>query len=183
MAVPVKAFAQAKKRLSPVLGPTERAALAAGMAERVLSAASPLPVYVVCDDSGVASWAAEHGAQVISTPGLGLNGAVTEAVIRLATLGHDRVIVAHGDLPLATKLAWLAEAEGITLVPDRREDGTNVISVPSACGFRFAYGPGSLQRHMEEAQRTGLEWRVVHDRQLGWDVDVPTDIVAADIAW
>ena len=183
VAVPVKAFAQAKMRLSTVLGPPERAALAAGMAERVLSAAKPLPVYVVCDDSGVASWAAAHGARVISTPGLGLNGAVTEAVTRLRTLGYDRVIVAHGDLPLATKLAWLAEAEGITLVPDRREDGTNVISVPSASGFRFAYGPGSLHRHMDEARRTGLDWRVVRDRQLGWDVDIPSDIVPAEITW
>jgi len=35
----------------------------------------------------------------------------------------------------------LARHEGrVVLVPDLREDGTNVISLPSASGFRFGYG-------------------------------------------
>jgi 2-phospho-L-lactate guanylyltransferase len=177
VAVPVKAFARAKMRLSPVLGPQERAALAARMAEAVLAAARPLPVYVVCDDPGVAAWAERNDARVLSTPGLGLNGAVDRALEVLEEMGYDRVVVAHGDLPLATQLAWLADVEGVVLVPDRRDDGTNVISLPTGCGFRFAYGPGSLARHREEAARTGLPWRVVHDDRLGWDVDLPADML------
>jgi 2-phospho-L-lactate/phosphoenolpyruvate guanylyltransferase len=176
--VPVKAFSRAKKRLAPVLGPEGRAALAREMAAHVLKAAKPLPVVVVCDDEEVAEWAEDLGARALREPGLGLNGAVNAAVAQLEGEGFERLVVVHSDLPRASQLAWLADVDGIALVPDRREDGTNVISLPSGCGFRFSYGPGSFSRHQDEAQRTGLNWAVVHDAELAWDVDFPADIVA-----
>ena len=55
--VPVKAFSEAKGRLDTALNDAERAALAAAMADRVLAAAFPLPIVVVCDDNEVAAWA------------------------------------------------------------------------------------------------------------------------------
>lgn len=174
--VPVKAFARAKVRLAPALDPAERAALARSMAEQVLRAAAPLPTHVVCDDDEVASWAQANGAAVVWKPGRGLNGAVLEGVADLAADGFDRVIVAHADLPHAVALAWVADHDGVTLVPDRRDDGTNVIGVPAACRFRFAYGPGSFARHRAEARRLGLAERVVREPRLGWDVDQPADL-------
>src|SRR3546814_5005227 len=81
------------------------------MAARVLRAAGTLPTSVVCDDDEVAAWAQRHGAEVIWTPGLGLNGAVDAAVEQLAAGGVHQVIAAHADLPLATDLAWLARSE------------------------------------------------------------------------
>jgi 2-phospho-L-lactate/phosphoenolpyruvate guanylyltransferase len=176
--MPVKAFSRAKMRLSPVLKPEARAALAREMAEHVVKAARPLPVVVVCDNAEVADWAANLGARSLREPGLGLNGAVNAAVEQLNREGYGRLVVVHSDLPRATALAWLAEIEGIALVPDRREDGTNVISLPADCGFRFSYGPGSFSRHREEAERTGLKWTVVRDANLAWDVDFPGDIAA-----
>jgi 2-phospho-L-lactate guanylyltransferase len=176
--VPVKAFGQAKMRLSAVLAPADRAALAKRLAAHVISAARPLAVAVVCDDPEVARWAQDLGAQVVSEPGVGLNAAVAAAFGHVAAQGYDRVIVAHGDLPLATHLAWLAEEDDIVLVPDRHRDGTNVISLPAGCGFRFAYGPGSFARHQQEAERTGYPWKVVYDDSLAWDVDLPDDMSA-----
>src|SRR5205085_2497053 len=140
--VPVKSFADAKVRLSPALPPGPRRALAISMAEHVLAAAGKLPTTVVCDDAEVAAWAQSLGASVVSEPGRGLNGAVAAGVDSLAEAGFDHVIVAHADLPLATDLAWVARFLGVTLVPDRRDDGTNVVCLPAGCGFRFAYGPG-----------------------------------------
>jgi 2-phospho-L-lactate guanylyltransferase len=176
--IPVKAFSRAKMRLAPVLNPNERATLAREMAEHVVKAASPLPVVVVCDDEEVARWAADLGARALLEPGLGLNGAVNAAVAQLDAEGFVRLVVAHSDLPYASRLAWLADLDGIALVPDRREDGTNVISLPPSCGFRFSYGPGSFSRHQKEAYRTGVNWTVVRDPELAWDVDFPADIVA-----
>jgi len=174
--VPVKGFRAAKRRLAPALDPSERARLARRMAEHVLRAASPLVVAVVCDDPEVANWAAQRGALLLEEPGLGLNGAVTAGVDALASAGADEVLVAHADLPLASRLADLAGRGGVTLVPDRREDGTNVACVPSRSGFHFSYGPGSFERHTREAQRLGLELRIVRDTDLSWDVDFPADI-------
>ena len=176
--VPVKAFDQAKLRLAPALSAERRAKLARAMATKVVESAAGMPVAVVCDDPDVANWAAGLGALVIWEPGQGLNGAVQRGVDRLAASGAELVVVAAGDLPLATDLRWIAEYDGITLVPDRHRDGTNVISVPAVCGFRFAYGPGSFRRHVEEATRIGCPLQVVENTPLAWDVDVPEDLAA-----
>lgn len=176
--VPVKAFDDAKVRLAPALGPAERAALARAMAERVVAAARQLPVAVVCDDREVAGWARALGVLVVWEPGRGLNGAVEAGVQRLAGFGVEQVVVAHADLPLADDLTWVADFDGVTLVPDRASDGTNVACVPTGAGFRFAYGPGSFARHQTEAGRLGLALRVVHEPSLGWDVDIPADLTS-----
>ena len=178
--VPVKAFRNAKGRLSEALSPQERIELSRSMAATVVHAAAPLPVWIVCDDDDVAAWAAEAGASVLWKPGRGLNGAVDEGVADLAELGVATVIVAHADLPHAQALAHLAQGDGVTLVPDRHDDGTNVAVVPATSGFVFAYGPGSFRRHVEEAARLGLPLRVVREPRLAWDVDRPDDLLAPD---
>lgn len=180
--VPVKDFSRAKVRLAPQLDPDERAALARRMATVVVRASAPLPVCVVCDSEPVRTWAEDVGARPIWTPGIGLNGAVAAAVDRLGAEGVATVVVAHGDLPLATQLEWVASTPGVTIVPDRRRDGTNVIALPTDIGFRFGYGPGSFGRHRTEAQRLRQQLRIVNDTRLGWDVDLPADLVLPDAA-
>jgi len=180
--VPIKSFRNAKVRLAGALPPAERAALAKRMAERVLAAAGPLPVSVVCDDVDVASFAEDHRADVIWRPGLGLNAAVTDGVALLTSeRGAVEVIVAHADLPLADDLVRLAGFAGITFVPDRRDDGTNVICVPTGLAFSFSYGPGSFERHRAAADQLRLPYRVLRDPRLGWDVDVPSDLELPDL--
>jgi 2-phospho-L-lactate guanylyltransferase len=146
------------------------------MAERVLEAAASLPVSVVCDDVDVAGFAEARHAGVIWRPGLGLNAAVTDGVAQLTADGAVEVIVAHADLPLADDLGRLAGFAGITLVPDRRDDGSNVVCVPTGLRFVFSYGPGSFERHRREADRLRVPYRVLRDPRLGWDVDVPADL-------
>lgn len=177
MLVPVKAFGAAKGRLSGVLAGAERATLARTMAERVLHAAGPMPVYVACDDEGVAAWALAAGAQVVWTEGLDLNGSVARGLAALRDAAHRSVVIAHGDLPLADDLArvtWFAA--GATIVPDRRDDGTNVLHVPLAAPFEPSYGPGSFARHVDQLRAIGLAVRVARIADLQWDVDVPEDL-------
>lgn len=176
--MPVKAFADAKRRLGTALSDRERQELVRAMAARVLAAAAPLPVAVVCDDTEVATWARDHGALVVWEPGRGLNGAVEAGIERLAAMGVRTVVVAHGDLPRASGLAAIGDPVGITLVPDRHGDGTNVVALPAGCGFRFSYGPGSFERHCAECRRLALPWRIIRRPALAFDVDWP-----ADLAW
>ena len=175
--VPIKAFHEAKGRLDHALTGPERAALARAMAEQVLDAARPLPVAVVCDDNDVAEWARERGALVVWEPGRGLNGAVEAGVDHLRDAGVDHVTVSHADLPRASGLAAVGDVPGVTLVPDRWGNGTNVIALPADAGFRFSYGPGSFARHLAEAERLGLALRVLDLPDLAWDVDEPGDMV------
>ncbi|MBK5221769.1 MAG: 2-phospho-L-lactate guanylyltransferase [Acidimicrobiia bacterium] len=174
--VPVKSFTEAKVRLAPALDQSARAALARHMAAVVVAAAAPLPVAVVCDHDDVAEWARSLGAEVFWRPERGLNGAVADGLERYGARGFERVIVAHADLPLADHLGWVGEFDGVTLVPDRRDDGTNVICVPTGVGFRFSYGAASFRRHVAEAERLELSYRVVREERLGWDVDTPADL-------
>jgi 2-phospho-L-lactate guanylyltransferase len=173
--VPVKSFHAAKRRLAGWLPPGERERLARWMAERVLAAAAPLPVFVACDDERVAEWAEAHGAQVSWGPGLGLNGAIDHGVDIMASKGVDHVIVAHGDLPLASGLAALAITGRVIVVPDRRRDGTNVLSRPASVAVRAQYGAGSFARHLASALASGAPVTVRRDARLAVDVDTIDD--------
>ena len=174
--VPVKAFGQAKRRLGRALAEPDRVRLVQSMATHVVAACAPLPVAVVCDDDDVARWAAGLGATVLWEPGQGLNRAVGAGVARLAAAGALWVTVAHGDLPRARGLGTLPPFDGITLVPDRRDDGTNVLRLPTSHAFRFSYGPGSFRAHRAEASRLGLPVRVLRHPDLAYDVDWPADV-------
>jgi 2-phospho-L-lactate guanylyltransferase len=174
--IPVKAFHQAKRRLGTSLSDPDRIQLVRAMAAHVVAACRPLPVAVVCDDEEVAQWASGVGATVMWEPGQGLNGAVRAGVDRLARAGARWVTVAHGDLPRARGLGVLEPFEGVTLVPDRRDDGTNVLRLPAGSAFRFAYGPGSFRAHRAEATRLGLPVRVLRHPDLAYDVDWPADV-------
>lgn len=180
--VPIKAFSEAKHRLSESMAPTQRDRLARWMATRVVNAAAPLGVIVVCDSDGVASWSRDQGAAVAWTPGLDLNGALTAALEKVAGAGIPRAIIAHADLPFAADLQRFTElgAREIAIVPDRRRDGTNVMSVPTSVAIDLQYGPGSFSRHRTAAEGAGLTVTVIEDERLGWDVDEPEDLNPPD---
>jgi 2-phospho-L-lactate guanylyltransferase len=103
--VPVKGFRHAKVRLASALDADERSALARRMADGVVAAARPLPVFVVCDDDEVAAWARSLGAEVLWRPGRGLNRAVDDGVVALRRTRRRTRGRAHADLPMATDLA------------------------------------------------------------------------------
>ena len=178
--IPVKSFELAKGRLAEALPPDRRAELARMMATRVVAAARPLPTYVVCGSPEVAAWATAEEATVIWFEPPGLNPAVGHAAEVLHREGYERMVVVHGDLPLATSLDPVTDFDGVTIVPDRRDDGTNVLAVPLGRGFRFRYGGGSASLHRAEAERLGLPVVIVNDDALGLDIDVPDDLDLLD---
>ena len=178
--VPIKAFTSAKARLGDALDAQERADLARELAATILAAAEGLPIAVVCDDDEVEAFALERGAATVRQVEPGLNAAVSEGAEWAAGLGFERVLVAHADIPRAADLARIADAgadDAVVLVPDRHQDGTNVLVVPTRSGFGFAYGPGSFAAHQAEADRLGLEVVVVLDEALAWDVDTAEDLL------
>jgi 2-phospho-L-lactate guanylyltransferase len=174
--IPVKDFRRAKARLAHVLSPTDRIRLAHWTAERVVAAATPLPVFVACDDDDVAAWAEALGATVLWRPGMGLNAAVYDGITTLCNAGIEHVIVAHSDLAVPAPLANLVLGGGIVLVPDSRSDGTNVIAVPTGAGFQPSYGSQSFRRHLAQAATLGLTVRVHRDPRLALDIDTPADL-------
>jgi 2-phospho-L-lactate guanylyltransferase len=176
--VPIRSFRAGKGRLAGVLSDGERAALARSLAQRVLDAAAPLPVYVVTSDEEVVGFASDNGAKVVADPG-SLNAAADAGRAAVDADGFAMVIVAHADLAHPTPFAWVADFDGVTLIPDRHGGGSNVMALPTRAPFTFAYGDGSRARHEAEARARGLALRVVDDASLGWDVDEPDDLPRA----
>jgi 2-phospho-L-lactate/phosphoenolpyruvate guanylyltransferase len=174
--VPIKSFSAAKGRLREVLDGPAREELVKAMAAHVLAAAAPLSVCVACDDPDVAAFAESQGAAVSWTPGLGLNGAVQAGVAHLAALGADYVTVVHADLPLATGIGTLEPADGVTIAPDRRRRGTNLLRVPTSVRFEMHFGRDSYRAHLAECERLGLALQVLEREDLAFDIDVPDDL-------
>ena len=174
--VPVKSFTVAKGRLATALGDSEREALARTCAEQVVMAAAPAPVYVVCASDDIAAWAEALGARVVRQVSTGLNGAVHDGWMQARADGADHILVAHADLPLVTTFAHVPVTGEITLVPDRHNDGTNVLSMPAAVDFVLHYGPGSFVAHLEESNIRGLPHHVLHDDNLALDLDTADDL-------
>jgi len=154
---------------------TDRRRLAIAMAEKVVAAAFDLPVRVVTDNHEVAEWARSIGAEPLAVDRTGLSASVGAAVQIAAAEGFGRVIIAHADLPFAEDIT-VVDGLGLALAPDRRRDGSNVMSVPTDVGFRFAYGPGSFAAHLAEAKRLGLEIDIIEAPDLAWDIDDPGDL-------
>ncbi len=176
--IPVKRFTAAKGRLTGVLSDVDRAALATWMASRVVDVAAEVPTFVACDDDDVAVWARAKGAEVIWGAGLGLNGAVDDGVEHIRDGGFDHVLVSHADLPRPERLLQVAHGHRITLVPDRRHDGTNVMSFPTRTPLRASYGGGSFRRHLDQALgHADVELEVRSDPDLSLDLDTYDDLV------
>ncbi len=180
--VPLRSFALGKARLAPVLSEAEREALARSMADCVVDAAGGRPVVIVSSAPEVVAWAGRRHLDVVDDPG-SLDAAARAGRDWAIHLGLARYAVVHADLPLARTLDPIATdgADPVAvIVPDHRDDGTPVISLPTASPFTFAYGPASAARHAEEARRRSLTVRIVHDAELGFDVDVATDLATLD---
>lgn len=173
--IPIKAFHAAKARLRPELSDDDRERLARWLATRVVGAVRPLACFVACDDEDVADWADSLGVGVLWGPGLGLNGAIDVGVSTLAGKGADHVLIAHGDIARPDRLPTVPVADTVVLVPDRRRDGTNVLSRPTALGLPAGYGAGSFATHLAAALATGAPVQVRIDAHLSIDIDTVDD--------
>lgn len=171
--VPLKRFDRAKSRLRRD-GATDVDELATSLARGVILACRPRPVTVVCESDDVEHFARALGVGVARSRLRGVNAAVSAAYRAVAPY-VDRVIVAHGDLQVPEGLGSYDFPDGATFVADRRGEGTNVLALPRGLDFHFAYGARSLLRHVNEAQRLGLSYRVERESPWRFDLDVTSD--------
>ena len=177
--VPIRSFRDSKTRLSERLDAAGRAALMRSLASGVVEALSEFDVVVVTDDHEVADWARGRGVDVVRPARAGLEAAAECGRSLALQAGFSRIAVVHADLAAPISLAAVVNASDssdVVVVADRHGDGTNVLIVPAAAEFEFAYGPGSFGRHVDEADRLDLSVRSITDSDLGWDVDTPADL-------
>ena len=187
-AVPVKEFADAKQRLSPLLTASQRQSLAAAMLEDVLAALAAAPlagVMVNTLDLSAAAIARRYGARVIAEEAReGHTGAVAAMARILAAEGKTGMLALPGDIPrvTATEIAALRAAHraapAFTIGPAHDERGSNAVllSPPDAVPLRF--GDDSFFPHLDTARREGIEPVVVKLAGIALDIDNPEDVRA-----
>ena len=180
--VPVKARAEGKSRLAPVLGSPARIELVRSMLEHVLGVLSAAPGI---DHVAIASPERDRvpsDIHLLPEQGRGLNRALGRAVATLKRLGAHEVLVLPGDLPcvgtddVAVLLARM-RAGGCALASDRQGTGTNAIALDlrrlGPMGFRFLLGGNSFARHVRQARALGLDPQIARTPGLGFDLDEP----------
>src|SRR5689334_17221208 len=98
--LPLRSFTHGKARLAKELASSQRSQFVREMAGRVADAAGSRPVVVVTSATEVIEWARARDFDVLDDPG-SLNAAAAVGRAHLLAAGCTRVVIAHGDLPLA----------------------------------------------------------------------------------
>lgn len=187
--VPIRSFREGKTRLASILTGDQRATLLRRTASRVVCtlAASQIvdTVLVVSPEQDVLDWARSMGKRIVPMPqpadNAGLNGALDAARTWALERDADALLSLFADLPLLSTLdvrALVKEQAAIVLGADRRGEGTNAMLLRlSGAGeeFRFAFGTNSLERHLVEATRLGMDSEIVTAPGVGFDLDTPAD--------
>ena len=190
--VPIKNLSTAKQRLSPILNPEERFALAQAMCEDVLQALADWPnrppVAVVTSDPFARVLATRFNFDVIADDE---NGGETSAIAMATAVCRDRgaksTLVIPADIPLLEsadlqKIAAAAPAQGAVLVTDAARRGTNAAWRAPADLFPLHFGNDSFLPHLASAKATGLPCVVLDLPSLARDVDRPEDLHAVAAA-
>lgn len=186
--IPVKELEGAKHRLSPLLAPPERQALARVMIAEVLDAVAAARglagILVVTLDPWAATEARRIGARVVIDGARdGHTGSVNGGIRALLAEGRRGMLTMPGDIPAATPAeieAVLAahprEGRGFTIAPAHDEKGSNAVllSPPDAVPLRF--GDDSYFPHLDAARRQGIEPRIVPCPGIAMDIDHPVDL-------
>lgn len=186
--LPVKPLAAGKTRLANLLTAVERANLLHSFLQRQLAQLVEQPgvdsVLVVSSDTAVHALARQYGAAVLAEPyPLGLNTAVAQASHFARTRGAARALVLPADLPFvqpADVAMMLHAARGagplLAVCPDQIYTGTNALLLQAwPPAFRFRYGRGSFDAHLQEAQRHEMAVHIVETPGLMFDLDTEAD--------
>jgi 2-phospho-L-lactate/phosphoenolpyruvate guanylyltransferase len=183
--VPVKNLADAKQRLSSILSPEERFALARAMCEDVLQALarwqSRPSAAVVTSDSFARDLAARFNFEVVSDDNSGETSAIEMATAFCRERGAKSTLVVPADIPLIDsselqKIVDCAPPGGTVLVPDAAGRGTNAAWRSPGDLFPLRFGNDSFLPHLAAAKATGLPCVVLELPGIALDVDRPEDL-------
>ena len=186
--LPLKDLVAAKTRLSGLLTPSERRALAQAMVEDVLACLGSHPgidgITLVSDDPSAPHLAAGHRAQFLDEKRLGcrgLNAVLATSLEHLPPAPDGLVVVLHGDLPALTapdldKALALAADTDLVIGSDRAGTGTNLLVFRHERPPSFHFGANSCTRHRAWARASGAHCKNLQTFGIGLDIDVPEDL-------
>ena len=186
--LPVKRFAEAKRRLASGIEDERREALVAAMLEDTLEAIAGARsierTVVVTGDQRAQEIIAASDADVLPDPAdEGHVVAALAGIARAEVDGAERVVLLPGDCPLLDpreldSLLTGVPASFVAIVPDRHGTGTNALVLSPPGAIQPAFGEGSRDRHVAAARESGIPFAVEEVPSLALDLDTPADVIA-----
>jgi 2-phospho-L-lactate/phosphoenolpyruvate guanylyltransferase len=182
----LKDFELAKTRLSSVLDPPSRRAIATDFALAALAAVGPAAL-VVAGSQTPAKVAREMGNEVVvEERASGQNPAARLGVEAAVKGGANAVLLISSDLPLIDTgvvdrlLAW---ADGlprpvVVAVPAIGRGGTNALYLAPPGVIDLHFGDDSLAKFAADAGSRGVRFETYDSPELALDVDEPSDLAA-----
>ncbi len=184
--VPVKELTEAKERLSPILSPDERHALAVAMLDDVLSALGQATrlerIALVTRDAHATKLAVRKGFEVVDEgSGQGLTDAVETGVRVCLDRGASSLAVIPGDIPLLTpddidSVIEHGTSHDVVIVPSWDSRGTNAILLEPPDVLPLRFSSWSFFPHVKAAKQAGLSYKVLRLPRVALDVDTPEDL-------
>jgi 2-phospho-L-lactate guanylyltransferase len=183
--VPLKSLDRAKSRLAGTLSRVECRELALHMAEDVVGALTGAgcfaDVAILTADPTFGAMAERFDCRIIhEETARDWQQNLALAACDAAASGAATLAVVPGDLPALTPadvdLLLSRHSGEVTVVPARRDGGTNaiVMTPPDAMGFLF--GPDSARRHAAAATRLGYRVAQVVVEAFAFDIDTLEDL-------
>jgi len=187
--LPIKDPTNAKARLSPLLTPEQRRALAWMLIEQTLVFLKDFKalahVLVVTDSGRVAGRAEEEGFAVLrETSSEGETAAVDKATAWSVEQGFRSQVVIPGDMAgldrdeIHRLLTHERADPSVVLCPATGDDGTNAILTTPPDALQFRFGNRSFPDYCEQARRKGIPCTVLRLESLVLDLDTPDDVRA-----
>jgi 2-phospho-L-lactate guanylyltransferase len=183
--VPLKQLKQSKQRLGAVLQPATRQGLVLAMASDVLTVLRQHEaidgVLLVSRTPEAEQLAEQCGVSLFAeSESSDLSQALTEASQHVVTTyGASATLVIPSDVPLIHDddlTAILLQHDGITLVPDNLDEGTNALLMSPPNLIDYVFGEHSFTHHKESSCAAGVDPLIVRNKRLARDIDVPEDL-------
>ena len=184
-AIPVKAAAESKSRLSEVLRSRERERLTFTMLRDVVGVVSNSQalsdVVVVSPDSKILRFAVELGVRAVPERESGLNRAVEQVTRWCLRNGADSVLILPSDIPLLTvddvdRLIDLGSEQRSVVVSPSSDGGTNALFRRPPEVIPPSFGSDSFREHLAAAEAVGIEAKVHRSPSIALDIDAPEDL-------
>src|SRR5579872_2028250 len=187
--LPIKDLRNAKQRLSGVLTPDERFALAQAMLADTIRTVRGVKragrIFVITNYEPAMETAAEYGWEMLREERQISESASVDFASRLCAerritsllrLPLDLPLVQPGDIDelLATECAEPA----VVMVPSRDGTGTNAILRTPPTLFASHFGPNSFAKHTSEAEQARARIIIKRNERLEMDVDDESDLRA-----
>jgi 2-phospho-L-lactate/phosphoenolpyruvate guanylyltransferase len=187
--LPIKDLRNAKQRLSNVLSPEQRVALAQAMLADTIRAVQGVKnadnIFVVSNYEPALGIAARNGWEILREENQISESVSVDYASRIcAERGIAALLRMPLDLPLVQAadieelLAVPCSAPSVVLVPSRDGTGTNAILRTPPALFPSHFGPNSFQKHQREAEQAGARIIVRRNPRLEMDVDDEADLRA-----